>query len=50
MVGYDGHRHRKGSKVHVAVAAESLPLSIVIGPGDEHDGMRLVEVVDGVKG
>jgi transposase len=49
MVGYDGHRHRKGSKVHVAVTAESLPLSIVIGPGDEHDGMRLVEVVDGIR-
>jgi transposase len=25
LVGYDGYRHRRDSKVHVAVAAESLP-------------------------
>jgi hypothetical protein len=35
-------------KVHVAIMAELLPLSIAIGPGDEHDSMRLTEVVDGV--
>jgi len=33
----------------VAVTAESLQLSIVIGPGDEHDSVRLIEVFDGIK-
>ena len=48
LVGYDGYRHRRDPKVHVVVTAESLPLSIVIGSGDEHDGVRLIEVFDGI--
>jgi hypothetical protein len=36
-------------KVHVAVTAESLQLSIAIGPGDEHGSVRLIEAVDGIK-
>ena len=32
----------------MVVTAESLPLSIVIGSGDEHDSVRLTEVVDGI--
>jgi hypothetical protein len=24
LVGYDGYKHRKGSKIHMAVTAESL--------------------------
>jgi hypothetical protein len=33
----------------VAVKAESLPLSIAIGPGDKHDSVRLIEVMGGIK-
>jgi len=35
--------------VHVAVTAESLPLSTVVGPGDEHDSRRFFDVVDGIR-
>jgi len=36
-------------KIHVAVTGESLPLSLVVGPGDEHDSKRFKEVVDSIR-
>jgi transposase len=44
-VGYDGFKHRKGTKIHVCVNRDSMPLSIIIGPGNEHDSRRLLELV-----
>jgi hypothetical protein len=35
--------------VHVAVTAESLPLSIIVSPGNEHDSRRFFDVVDGIR-
>gem|GEM_PF-5405282 len=48
LVGFDGYKHRRGLKVDIAVMAESLPLGIVIGPGDGHDGVSLIEAFDGI--
>jgi hypothetical protein len=31
LVSYYERKRRKGSKVHVAVTAKSLPLSVVVG-------------------
>jgi hypothetical protein len=28
---------KKGSKIHVVVNEESMPLNVVLGPGNEHD-------------
>jgi transposase len=47
-VGYDGFKHRNGTKIHVCVDRDSMPLSIAIGPGNEHDSRRLQELVDGL--
>jgi IS5 family transposase len=44
-VGYDGFKHRKGTKIHVCVDRDSMPLSIIIGPGNEHDSRRLLDLV-----
>jgi len=49
LIGYDGYRRKKGAKIHVAVSGESLPLSLVVEPGDEHDSKRFVEVLEGVR-
>jgi transposase len=49
-VGYDGFKHRYGTKIHVCVDRDSMPLSIAIGPGNEHDSRRLQELVDGLSG
>ncbi|MDT7877836.1 MAG: transposase [Candidatus Caldarchaeales archaeon] len=50
MVGYDGFKHRKGTKIHVCVDRDSMPLSIAIGPGNEHDSKKLLELVEGLDG
>jgi hypothetical protein len=36
-------------KIYVAVTKESLPISLVVGPGDEHDSRRFREVMDGIR-
>jgi transposase len=47
-VGYDGFKHRKGSKIHAVVDQSSMPLYFTVGPGNEHDSRRLQELVDGL--
>jgi transposase len=49
-VGYDGFKHRKGSKIHAVVDPSSKPLYFTVGPGNEHDSRRLQELVDGLSG
>ncbi|NMC09546.1 MAG: transposase [Methanothrix sp.] len=45
---YNGHNRRKGVKAHSAVSSEGLPLSILIGPGNEHDSQRFEQVMAGI--
>jgi transposase len=35
--------------VHVLVNEDGLPLSVVVGPGNEHDRRRLEEVLEGLR-
>jgi len=35
--------------VHTAVTPQSLPLSVEIGLGNEHDSKRLISLLEGVK-
>ena len=49
MIGYDGFKHRKGSKIHVCVDEGSMPLSIALGAGNEHDSKRFDELLDGLE-
>jgi transposase len=37
MIGYDGFKHRKGTKVHVAVDEEAKPIALTLSPGNTHD-------------
>ena len=46
---YNGHKKRRGVKVHAAVSAEGLPLSLVIGAGNEHDSRRFTDVLEGIR-
>ena len=48
LVGYGGYWRVKGTKIHVAVTKESLPVSLVAGPRDEHDSRRFREVMEGI--
>ena len=45
-VGYDGFKHKKGSKIHACVDRNSMPLSIVVGPGSEHDSKKLTTLIE----
>ncbi len=47
-MGYDGFKHRKGSKIHAVVDPSSKPIYFTVGPGNEHDSRRLQELVDGL--
>jgi len=48
-VGIDGPKKRKGTKVHVLMNREGLPLSVAVGPGNERDRRRLEEVLGGFR-
>ncbi len=41
-IGYDGYNNKKekGSKVHAVVTPQFLPVTIDLGPGDEHESRR----------
>ena len=45
-MGYNGHKLIKGTKIHVAVSKEGIPLSIGISAGNEHDGLYFIDLVD----
>jgi hypothetical protein len=45
-VGYDGFKHGKGTKIHVCVNRDSMPLNIIIGSGN--DSRRLLELIEGL--
>ncbi|MEM1514752.1 MAG: transposase [Candidatus Bathyarchaeia archaeon] len=49
MVGYDGYKHIKGTKIHAVVSPESLPLSVQAGPGDEHDSKHFIKLLEDVR-
>lgn len=48
MIGYDGFKKITGTKIHVAVEQNGLPISIVISPANHHDSTKLVEVVENI--
>ncbi|MEM1537957.1 MAG: IS5 family transposase [Candidatus Nezhaarchaeales archaeon] len=49
LVGYDGYKHVKGTKIHAVVSPEALPPSLQVGPGDEHDSKRFIKLLEGVR-
>lgn len=48
LIGYDGHKKVKGSKIHAAVTQDALPLSVIVGEANEHDSRKLMPVVKGI--
>lgn len=49
LVGYDGYKHIKGTKIHALVSSEALLLSIQVGPGYEHDSKIFIKLLEDVK-
>jgi Transposase DDE domain len=48
MIGYDGHKGIKGTKVHAVVTHDSLPIAIAIGRGNEHEGRKLIPLLNSI--
>lgn len=48
MIGYDGHKKIKGSKIHACVTPDALPVSIAIGPANEHDSRKLIPLMEDI--
>jgi len=46
MVGFDGHKRIKGTKIHAVVTKDSLPVTVTIGSGREHEGRKLISVME----
>src|SRR5918998_1734255 len=47
--GYDGHKRRKGSKVHAAVDTLGHPLALVVTPANEQDRAQVAELAAAVQ-
>ena len=48
MIGYNGFNRISGTKIHVVVEQNGLPISIVASPANDCDSARFVDVIDGI--
>jgi transposase len=48
LTGYNGFKRISGTKIHVAVESNGLPVSIVMGPANQHDSTRLIDVMENI--
>ena len=48
MVGFDCHKRIEGTKIHAVVTKESLPVTVAVGSGREHEGRRLIPVMGSI--
>jgi hypothetical protein len=50
VIGFDGHNRIKGSKVHaLVITPQSLPATIDLGPGNEHESRKLFPLLKDIK-
>jgi transposase len=45
VTGHDGFKKISGTKIHVAVDCNSLPVSVIISPANEHDSTKFADVM-----
>jgi transposase len=48
MVGFDGHKKVKGTKIHAAVTEGSLPVAVAISPANIHEGTKLISLLQSI--
>ena len=48
ITGYDGFRKILGTKIHVAVESNGLPISIVTSSANEHDSTKFIDVMESI--
>jgi transposase len=48
VTGYDGFKKITGTKIHVAVDCNGLPISIVISSANQHDSTKFIDVIESI--
>lgn len=48
MVGFDGHKQIKGTKIHAVTTRDSLPVAVAIGSAREHEGRKLIPLMESI--
>jgi cell division protein FtsX len=48
VIGYDGFKKILGIKIHVAVDCNSLPVSIIISPANQHDSTKFIDAMESI--
>ena len=49
MIGWDGKRRVKGTKVHVLATKEGIPLCLMLSRGNVHDSKMFFDLVSSLK-
>ena len=49
QIGFDGHKKTEGSKIHVAVTPQCLPIAIDLGSGNEHESRKLIPLLNDIQ-
>jgi Transposase DDE domain len=49
LIGFDAHKGIKGTKVHAVVTDDSLPVTIAIGPADQHEGRVFIPLMESIR-
>lgn len=48
VIGHDGFKRITGTRIHIAVESNGLPVSIVIGSANEHDSTRFIDAIENI--
>jgi transposase len=49
LIGFDAHKRVNGTKIHAAVNEQSAPVAVAIGEGDEHEGRKLIPLMQSIR-
>ena len=48
LVGFDGHKRIKGTKIHAIATKDSFPVAVTIGSAREHDDRKLIPLMESI--
>ena len=48
IIGFEGFKKIIGTKIHVAVEQNDLPISIVTSPANEHNFTKFIDVMESI--
>ena len=48
MTGHGGFKKISGTKIHVAIDGNGLPVSVITSPANEHDGTKFIDVLENI--